>query len=66
MQTMLEENNAALDADSEAVPGLGPARRKRSGTFHQASHRIRTRGAMDRCTARDLGFEVAILTDHEI
>ena len=43
---MLELDNAVLATEPEAA--VGPARRKRSGTFHQASHRIRTRGAVDR------------------
>ena len=58
MQTMLELNNAVRAAEPEAAGALGPARRKRSGTFHQASHRIRTRGAADRYIERDLGFEI--------
>ena len=55
---MLELNNAVRAAEPEAAGALGPARRKRSGTFHQASHRIRTRGAADRYIERDLGFEI--------
>ena len=43
---MLELDNAVLATEPEAA--VGPSRRKRSGTFHQASHRIRTRGAVDR------------------
>ena len=58
---MLELNNVVRAADPEAAPVLGPSRRKRSGTFHQASHRIRTRGAADRYIERGLGCEMFVL-----
>ena len=48
----MELNNVVRAADPEAAPVLGPSRRKRSGTFHQASHRIRT---WTKCRGRALG-----------
>ena len=45
---MLEVSNTAQAADLEAATGLGPSRRKRSGTFHQATNRARNRGAVER------------------
>ena len=51
---MLEVGNTAQAADLDAATRLGPSRRNRSGTFHQAASRVRNRSSMVRYTYSEL------------